>query len=1015
VGASANIQLRYDVTSFPAYTGSSTTRSQLRVVEFEGGMVNKWSQRGLTVSGNATAGTVSTTTPVTQNDFVFSLGAIGLTATIDNTAPIAICDNEEVATIPVSFSGTPPFVLNYRTTGTTTTNYTATTNNPTYNILLRGEDMGGYSATPYTLSLTSFTANGIVGIVSPATVEITVKLTHKPDISGSTAVALNETRPYSTENHAGSTYSWGWTGSSGGAITPTGNQASIFFNAGTGTYTLRVTEISSSGCSAIHEIVITVNNTPVPSITPTTANVCEGLTETYSTNYTAANEYFWTVVGGSCTGCGSWVGDKAEITVTWNSVGDASVQVTERIKVSPLIFGTATNNLYVYPMPTQRILDGDQICIDQQGSIIVQATELGFTYQLRRSSDDSNIGAFLAGNSGNRSFLTGNLTTTTGFNVLAYNLGCQLRMPAVGDVTVIVEEPEITLLSDDVDQIICTGSLVEFSAANTGSHPATQFNFFINNLSKQDGASPTYSLLTLANHDTIKVVGTTAKGCVDTSNVITVSVGDQIWSGAVSGVWNTLGNWACPDIPTIAKDVTVPQKATHMPEISADAAVLNLTIESGASLTHDGGIFSIAGDIINNGTFATTAQITLTEENNQNLSGSSGISLNTLVVDKNAGDVTLGTSVNVNSGLTLTSGIINTSLGNLLTLNNGATSSSGNATSFINGTMRKVGNSGFVFPIGGSGRWARIETSEIDGGSPSTEFVATYIHSPYSNVVDRVPTLNNVSEVEYWDLSNPTTDVSCNVTLYWEDVARSNINISELADLRVAHFDGSQWNDQGNGSVSASGSSGSIKTFVKLASFSPITFGSADGSNPLPVELINFKVSVSNGSTVLSWSTASEHNNSHFEIERSANMDGFISLGRTNSKAPNGNSSQVIDYLFTDNNPILGENYYRLKQVDFDGKFAYSSIVTATVDVVSDFFGSISFYPNPTNGRVTLKMPASNETITISIYNANGSLLADFPFNPMNPTLDLTSYHNGIFLIKVSKDDKYSIHRVVKQ
>jgi hypothetical protein len=185
--------------------------------------------------------------------------------------------------------------------------------------------------------------------------------------------------------------------------------------------------------------------------------------------------------------------------------------------------------------------------------------------------------------------------------------------------------------------------------------------------------------------------------------------------------------------------------------------------------------------------------------------------------------------------------------------------------------------------------------------------------------------------------------------------------------------------------------------------------------NPLPIELINFKAFVSDGRVILSWSTVSEHNNSHFEIERSTNMEGFASLGRLNSKAPNGNSSQLLDYIYTDHNAVRGQNYYRLKQVDFDGNYAYSNIIAVSLDIVRYLFDAVSVYPNPTTGKLKLNIPSTEVNLRISLYNSNGALLVEYDFDPHQPYLDLGSYQNGIFLLKISSKEDYVIHRIVKQ
>ncbi len=92
----------------------------------------------------------------------------------------------------------------------------------------------------------------------------------------------------------------------------------------------------------------------------------------------------------------------------------------------------------------------------------------------------------------------------------------------------------------------------------------------------------------------------------------------------------------------------------------------------------------------------------------------------------------------------------------------------------------------------------------------------------------------------------------------------------------------------------------------------------------LPIELIKFEGEGHNQQNVLSWSTASEINNSHFEIERSVDGINFEYIGQIEGA---GNSNQIQNYNFMDRNPLKGQIFYRLKQIDFDENSTYSKIV----------------------------------------------------------------------------------------
>ncbi|MEZ5046780.1 MAG: choice-of-anchor Q domain-containing protein [Chitinophagaceae bacterium] len=121
-------------------------------------------------------------------------------------------------------------------------------------------------------------------------------------------------------------------------------------------------------------------------------------------------------------------------------------------------------------------------------------------------------------------------------------------------------------------------------------------------------------------------------------------------------------------------------------------------------------------------------------------------------------------------------------------------------------------------------------------------------------------------------------------------------------------------------------------------------FGNGTNNGPLPVHFLDFSVYKQATSNLVNWTTASEIHNSHFNVQRSKDAIHFENIGIVNSKAINGNSSNAIDYSFMDTNPQFGNNYYRLEQVDIDGKNMCSKII----NIIWTQKGSISIFPNPT-------------------------------------------------------------------
>ncbi len=159
---------------------------------------------------------------------------------------------------------------------------------------------------------------------------------------------------------------------------------------------------------------------------------------------------------------------------------------------------------------------------------------------------------------------------------------------------------------------------------------------------------------------------------------------------------------------------------------------------------------------------------------------------------------------------------------------------------------------------------------------------------------------------------------------------------------------------------------------ITFDSFSEFTIGTSSNGNPLPVELNSFSATVSNSMEVtLSWKTITEVNNYGFNIEKKlANSSQWHDIGFV---VGHGNSNSPKVYSFIDESVSPGNYFYRLKQVDNDGKFTYSKQIQMEVNSLPKEFALFQNFPNPFNPVTKIKyaIPVDG-LVNISVFNMLG-------------------------------------------
>ncbi|MES2773861.1 MAG: glycosyl hydrolase [Bacteroidota bacterium] len=148
-----------------------------------------------------------------------------------------------------------------------------------------------------------------------------------------------------------------------------------------------------------------------------------------------------------------------------------------------------------------------------------------------------------------------------------------------------------------------------------------------------------------------------------------------------------------------------------------------------------------------------------------------------------------------------------------------------------------------------------------------------------------------------------------------------------------------------------------------------IDFARVKSAGALPVSLLNFSGLVYNKSIELNWSTAQEQNGRHFEILKSTDGNHFVTIGKLHAI---GNSNTVSGYHFTDNSPVTGMNFYKLKAVDNDGSFTYSKTVSLKYDGKA---GGLSLVSSTSNNIRISAYSGINEKASIILFSIDGKQL----------------------------------------
>lgn len=178
---------------------------------------------------------------------------------------------------------------------------------------------------------------------------------------------------------------------------------------------------------------------------------------------------------------------------------------------------------------------------------------------------------------------------------------------------------------------------------------------------------------------------------------------------------------------------------------------------------------------------------------------------------------------------------------------------------------------------------------------------------------------------------------------------------------------------------------------------------------PLPISLLDFTATKQNKVVALNWQTSTEQSSSYFEVEFSRDGSKFENIGSVKAA---GSSSSAKNYTLIHNTPVNGVNYYRLKSVDADGSFKYSTVRVVKYSTTK----TINIMPNPTEDRVYITSNEAGMLQSVGVYSINGKLLQQVNNFAMGKSIDLSTYAPSIYILKLmDKDGNTEVIKVVRK
>lgn len=443
----------------------------------------------------------------------------------------------------------------------------------------------------------------------------------------------------------------------------------------------------------------------------------------------------------------------------------------------------------------------------------------------------------------------------------------------------------------------------------------------------------------------------------------------------------------------------------------------NMQIHAGASVSSYGGFNNTASAVLlNNGNLYLKG--TVTNDQPAMSTGSGVLYLNGSaaqtvdgtqlmktyqLVTNNAAGITLNNNLSVADVHTFTNGMVVTSTTpNFLVYEAGASYTGSADTRHVNGWVKKLGNTAFIFPVGNNSYERPVAVSNL---SASGELNCRYLSATPNTANVQSPILL-VNPNEYWEL-NQVSGGTAQVTLNWDNT-KVTFPGYLLTAIRSSWFNGTNWVNEGGTATGSIATTGTI-TSNTVSSFGYFVIGST--SFVLPMHFISVSAQRKPGATTVRWQATSEINVAYYEVERMNGNGIFNKIGVVKSN----NSQLETEYEYIDALPLVGVAMYRIRSVDMDGQYTFSKVVSVSENNNTP---GLQVLNNPAHEAIYITasgaykgkyqyelFSAAGQLIQSGVLNISGNDVVTIPLSIKATT--------GIYLLNVKNEERRFTKRIM--